>query len=73
MKKNLKMEEKLSCDSFSSYRREYIKKWIEIHSNDQKKKESRPTNYSSAERASVAAKLVKTAREIPFQDTCAWK
>ena len=22
---------------------------------------------------SVAAKLVKTAREIPFQDTCAWK
>ena len=23
--------------------------------------------------ASVAAKLVKTAREIPFQDTCAWK
>ena len=37
MKKNLKMEEKWSCDLFSLYRREYIKKWIEIHSNDQKK------------------------------------
>ena len=38
MKKNLKMKEKLSCDFFPLYRREYIKKWIEIHSNDQKKR-----------------------------------
>ena len=45
MKKNLKMEEKWSCDLFSLYRREYIKKWIEIHSNDQKKKKSRLKNY----------------------------
>ena len=44
-KKILKWRKNCHVTFFPLYRREYIKKWIEIHSNDQKKNESRPTNY----------------------------